>query len=391
MEKNKNITKWWSAPTKHYFQKSFAKKTDTIIGDEKIHLLNQEERAALHKIELNTIIIASLLGAAGVIFLYIPYYIFPFFFDYWMIPIPYLKGVQISVFFTIYGLILAVLEIVGLTILNMEMVVKIAKICNFPNKEDANYERNIKILYEVSIEKQPVELLDFGINPLEGLSKTQIFLFTLWNKIKASLSNMITKVILGRVLGRYIVRYGILKYFIDFVSLPIFAFWNAYTSKKVIREAKIRVMAPQIIDTFTQDLKNKLYHNDKFKAVLLDTLRFISIAKRSFHHNHYLLAEKIVHYFELEIKKDRQKLSIEDLLNDIQTLDKEARVGLAKLFILGMLIDGYLSKRDWQILKALDKEDDLIDFDYQDLKHWENDFINGKGLDGLLNAQLQKK
>ncbi|TAE42794.1 MAG: hypothetical protein EAY69_12020, partial [Cytophagales bacterium] len=126
-----------------------------------------------------------------------------------------------------------------------------------------------------------------------------------------------------------------------------------------------------------------------FKAVLLDSLRFIAIAKRSFHHNHYLLAENIVHHFDLVIDKNRQKLNLEELLYLIETLNLEQRLALAKLFVLGMLIDGQLSRRDWNVLRILDKKDMIINFDYKTLKKWEHNFTQGKGLTELLQSKLQ--
>lgn len=382
-----NQVKWWQNPTLYYFQQLFKNKK-IEEKDEKEDILTEEKQAALQKIKKDLIIWAAIYGACGVVFLYIPFYLFPFLFPFynmeiigWVVPF--------SPIFTIYGLILAIWEIIALTILNLKMVVNVSKICNFPNYQNKDFDKKIQVLYEVSIEKQSKELLDFDINPLEGLSKWQITFYTTLNKIKATLGNIIIKVILGRIFGRFLLRYSILKYFIDFVSLPIFAFWDAYTSYKVFRETKVRVLAPNVVRHFVLDFKRNFYNDEAFKAVLLDSLRFIAIAKRSFHHNHYLLAENIVHHFDLVIDKNRQKLNLEELLYLIETLNLEQRLALAKLFVLGMLIDGQLSRRDWNVLRILDKKDMIINFDYKTLKKWEHNFTQGKGLTELLQSKLQ--
>ncbi len=378
---------WWKNPTLYYFQKLFKEKNTKIERDEAKELLNDIERTELQKTKNYIIFWAACYGACGVIFLYIPFYLFPFLFPIYQVN---LWGIQFSfsLSFTIYGLFLAILEIVLLIILNLKAVAKVSHICNFPNQKDRNFDKHFKILYEVSIEKQAKELLDFDINPMEGLSKWQISLYSIWNKIKATLSNMLLKMLVGRVLGRFMLRYSFLSFLVDFISLPIFAFWDAYTSYRVFRETKVRVLAPDTIRRFVITFKRKLYHDENFKAVLLDCLRFIAIAKRSFHHNHYILAENIVNGFDLVIDKNREKLNLEMLLQTIKKLSPEARITLAKLFILGMLVDGYLSKRDWIVLKNLDKTEDLISFNYKELKKWEQDFIKGRGLKDLLNADL---
>ncbi|TAE73214.1 MAG: hypothetical protein EAZ85_07720 [Bacteroidetes bacterium] len=378
---------WWKNPTLHYFQKLFEKQPKIKVDDDETYLLNDLERAELQKTKHFIIFWAACYGACGVIFLYVPFYVFPFLFPSEEINLYGIKF-PFSLSFTIYGLFLAVLEIVLLIVLNLKSVIKVGHICNFPDVKDRNFDRNFQVLYEVSIEKQATELLDFDINPMEGLSTWQIMIYNIWNKVKATLSNMIIKMLVGRILGRFMVRYSFLHYFVDFISLPIFAFWDAYTSYRVFRETKVRVLATGTIQNFVVTFKRKFYDDEKFKSVLLDCLRFIAIAKRSFHHNHYLLAENIVHSFDLVIDKDRKKMDLEFLLKSIQELTPEARVALAKLFILGMLIDGYLSKRDWYILKNLDKKDEIINFTYQDLKRWEQEFIKGYGLNNLLTDDL---
>lgn len=376
---------FWQNPTLYYFQKLFhAKKNEE---DDEKELLTEEKQKELKKIKLNLIFWAATYGACGVTFLYLPFYFFPFLFPFYNIKIAGMT-IPFSPIFTVYGLILAVWEIVALTILNLKMVVKVSHISNFPTYQDKDFDQKFQVLYEVSVEKQSKELLDFDINPLEGLSKWQIYFYTIWNKIKATLGNIIIKVILGRIFGRFILRYSILKYFIDFVSLPIFAFWDAYTSYRVFRETKVRVLAPKVVKYFVLTFKRNFYENENFKSVLLDSLRFIAIAKRSFHHNHYLLAQNIVYSFDLVIDKNREKLTLSQLLHKIEDLTLEERLALAKLFVLGMLIDGQLSKRDWYVLQMLDKKDNLIQFDYKTLKKWEHDFIDGKGLTELLKSKL---
>jgi hypothetical protein len=383
----KNNLSWWKNPFEKYFQKVYQKKY-TFDENNIQELLDENEVLAIKKLSRKTLFLSACLGASGVIFLYVPTYIFPSFFPLYKLNILGFP-LEFPLIFTIYGLVLAVLEIVLLVLLNVNTVAKMGKICHFPHPKDELFEIKTKILYEVGIEKPAKELLFLGIDPMEGLSKFQITIITLWNMLKATLSNLVVKFLLSRILGRFALRYTFISYFIDLISIPIFAFWDFYTSKRVIKEAKVRIMAPETIKMFVKNAHNNFKEDEDFKAILFDCLRFIAIAKRSFHHSHYLLAQEVVNVFQLETD-NHQKLTRKQLLDKIKLLSFQARFTLARLFILGMLIDGELSKRDWKVLEELDKQDHLLSISYSEIKEWEQDFLTGRGLKKLLQAEFQQ-
>jgi len=349
------------------------------------YLLNAHEIKALAKIRQRSLLTSASFGALGVIFLYLPYHLFGHIFWTYPAKLPYLGKTELPIAFTLYGIVLAIAEILALTFLNLRTVRQIASVCNFPKPQNPHYQRFMNILFEVSLEKPATKMLAFGINPLEGLSKTQILVYQTFTALKATLSNMFVKVIVSRILARFAIRANLA----DYVGIPIFAFWDAYATNRVIREAKIRILAPHLITLLTQKLKKQLIDNQDFKLVLYDSLKFIAIAKRSFHHNHYLLAESLIEAFELEIQS-RPALSEADLIQKAKKLNQEAREGLTKVLILGMLIDGKLSRQERKALLDLSQKDELIELDLAQLKKWETSFIQGKGLQNFFQAKLIK-
>ena len=376
--KNKQRTLLHEKYAFRYFQRLNRKRVEQA---DDYHTLNELEIKSIAATRKKSLFLAALFGTLGVLLLYLPLYFFPNFFWQIQMDLPYLGTMPIPVGFGIYGTVLAVAEITALVLLNLRTVYKVAYICGFPNIDDPNYEKHIQTLFEVGLEKPNKEILMFGINPLAGLSKLNIFFFTFFNLLKATLSNVLVKMFLARVLGRFALRA-----YIDLIGIPIFAFWNMYTTNRVIREAKVRIMAPNMIEHLNDKLYIALKDNEDFKRTLYDALQFIAVTKRTFHHNHFLLVDKLIHVFSIEIKKQKP-LSRVELIHRVEMLDDDAKQGLARLLIFGMLIDGRLSIREKSVLDELSRQG-LIHINFATLKAWEKSFIEGRGLNQLLETKI---
>jgi hypothetical protein len=361
---------------------SHLKVGETPALPDAAHILNPLEIKALRNVRRRALALAFGFGALGVLSLYLPNYLFPHWFGSVWLDLPWLGKFAFPWAFTLYGLLLAITEIIALTLLNLKTVRRMANICGFPRPQDLHYQQHIRILFEVSLEKPSTQILGYGINPYEGLSKWRLFLFNTLNMLKATLSNMLVKVVLGRILARFAIRA-----YVDLVGIPIFGAWNVYAANRVIREAKVRIMAPNLINRLTQLLYQEFKNHAEFKANLYDAIKFIVIVKRDFHHNHYLLADSLIRAFDLQIE-NHPALTREQIIQNIKKLDKDAREGLAKLFILGMIIDGNLTRLERQVLLELSQKDELLDFDFRQLWFWEKSFIAGRGLENLFAAKL---
>jgi hypothetical protein len=359
------------------------------LSDEKSpnaeHLLSEKEKKALQNLRWQTLFLAGLFGGLGVVLLYLPYHLFGHIFWIVKADLPWLGLTELPVGFTVYGIALAIVEIFALTFLNLHTVRKMANICGFAQPDDRDFRRQNEVLFEVGLEKPADKLLTFGIDPFEGLSKTKLLIFNTLVALKATLSNMFVKIVVSRILTRFAIRANLA----DYVGVPIFAFWNIYATNRVIYEAKIRILAPNLIAQLNRHLYSELSDNEEFKEVLFDILKFIAIAKRDFHHNHYLLVESMIKTFKIQVEK-RKNLNQIDLVQKIQQLSPEVKEGLAKLFIFGILIDGRLSNQELRVLEGLAQESKLIKFDSQMLKKWENSFINGNGLENLYKTKISQ-
>lgn len=343
---NLSIPEKWAY---QYFENLFKKSKHSNQHQPKVFYAPALQKEKLQLLRQKSLVYAGCLGGGGILSLYLPYWFFPNIFPYFYMDLPFMPHTQIPYAYLLYGAFLAILEIVLLVRLNLYMVFQMSQICS--TEELPVDVQELEMLFAVGMEKPATQLLDFGIDPHIGLSKWQLILFSTLNMLKATLSNIFIKMVLSRILGRLTLRFAFLKYLIDLLSVPIFAFWDIYATNRVFVEAKIRLFAPQKIQAFIQEIPHETQSEAKTKEILLDMLQYIAIAKRSFHQNHYLLAAAIVKHFELSPHARPSYTPEQEILTKIKDISPASRLFLAKLLYLGLVIDGYASYRDYRILQ----------------------------------------
>jgi hypothetical protein len=340
-----------------------------------LFLLSVDEINKLAIVRRNTFVKAAIAGTLGVLLLYIPYHVFgDSLFPTNHIWVPYYDDfVDLEVSFLVFSTVLVLLEIWYLTYINIHAVKEIAHICGHPNPSDENYESNLNALIAVGLEKKQKELRSIGINPYEGLSKVGVMIFQFLLKLKATASNMLFRVLVKKVLGRYALRLVL-----DLAGIPVYAFWNAWGSRKVMNEARIRVMAPPLIKRCAEVLYEEQKDNPEFFHHLYDTLQLISESKRSFHYNHFLLSITVLERFDIDVRE--KPIYNEDFLEEIPTLTAQTRDGVQKLFVFGIMIDGRLSYRERKAIRYL-KERKVLEYPEKDVVRWSKNYFQGAGIE----------
>jgi hypothetical protein len=356
-----------------------ARLTKLPVRDtDSLHLLSDEEVKTIRREVTYTLFWAAVFGTIGVLILYLPQYYYPELFYEYVLVSPFSEETySIPVVNIIYGFILVYIEIYALMAINIRAVFKIAEVCGFPDRNDPDYDKHIESLMRVGLEKDDKSASTYGLNPLQGASRWTLFIFLLISRLKATISNYVAKILLRRILGRYALRK-----IIDMVGVPVFAFWNAYASYIVIHETKVRIMAPNLIRQLCKNLYERFRNNPEFTVYIYDTLQYIAMSKRRYHHNHFLLAKNILLEFDIPVK-EAHSLN-DDYLDKIKNIKPEIKEGVIRLLMLGFIIDGNLSAKEKATIVKLHK-DGIIPYDIATVNKWIRSFVKGKGLDGLVN------
>ncbi|MEZ4938104.1 MAG: hypothetical protein R2799_10985 [Crocinitomicaceae bacterium] len=345
--------------------------------DGAIHILSPEEQKDLIRIRWVSLSLAALAGAIGVVACYVPYHVWPEYFPDQLIKIPILDEYHaVPVIFLIFSLVLVVIEIAFLTYNNIRTVREVSHACGYPSPTDREFEQRVDQLVSVGLEKKPKNQSELGINPYFGMPKFYVLLITVFNIIKATLTNALMKLIVRRLLGRYALRM-----LVDLLGIPIYAFWNAWAANRVYKEAKTRVLAPPNIQILLNHLVKEQKGNEEFRNEIYHILDYLAIMKRAFHDNHYLLSKFTL--AEFDIKVDPDHVHDEKFLDRIKKGSALTKKGFSQLMLFGMMIEGRLSLTEINRLKKMEKEGYFV-FTLEEAKQITKEYYEGRGISHLI-------
>ncbi len=365
-------------PLERYLYKKIIERPGNAGGDQQEHVLTEEESDRLKKIQFWSMFRAALAGALGVVALYVPHYLYgEALFPITEIALPFLdEPLEVEVTFLLYSLVLVVIEIAYLTYNNIHTVKNIAHACNYPLPEDPFFETNVESLVAVGLERNIKSQSQIGINPFAGLSKWQVMIFTIVNLAKAAMTNFLFKLIIKRALGRYAFRL-----LVDLAGIPVYAFWNAYAARVVIKESRVRIMANPIIRDFARKLHEEQWNNPEFVNELYYMLDFVAITKRKFHGNHYMLALVVLQ--EFGIKPDPEHEYDKEFLDRMEKASPKTIEGFSKVNLMGMALDGVISKKEELLIYQWRKKG-IYTYTTDETKQATREFFEGQGTISLI-------
>lgn len=351
---------------------------DKPFPEDAHHILNEREVADIRRIRRKAMLEAGIIGAVAVAIYYVPLKIWPDYWDSltlpWELPLigKFNWGKQV------WSLLLVFIELFLLTRLNIWSVAQTANACGFPDRRDPNYDHHLEQLFTVGLESKNKETLRFGIDPYEDTPRFTLFLFTLWNLFRATLASFLVKFIFTKTILR-----NELRALSDFSTMPLFFIWNAWATWKVIVASEVYIMAPGVINDLAEEM-DPLHDDQNFRQNIFDAMQYVVTVKRSFHHNHYLLVKRLVEVFNLKDFKDMETDRMA-FLEKIKAAPVEINRAYSKLIVMGMIIDGGISRREAKALNYLWTER-IISISPEKAKQWCKDFRKGRGLDPLIRS-----
>jgi len=356
-----------------YFLKKSKKKVN------KQSLDANKKRNLVKRTTQKHLIYSALLGALGVLFLYLPINIYPEAFYYQEIELPFVNyKYKLSFIEILYGLILVGIEIFFLIKADIKVVSKISSIYGFSPSSNINEPEAETIeLVNIGLGKDRKKFTELGINPYQNFSRISLLMLRAMFIIKAFLSNFIFRIVIQKILGRIAIRSVT-----DFAGIPIYAFWNAYSASIIIRRADMRMHAQELMYKTGEHFYEKYKNNQNFKDLIYDTIEFVAITKKNFYPTDYLFAKHFLKLFDIPIKKEH--VLSENYIEKIKNSDDNIKEAIGKIMILAFLIDGKLGTLEKRILKKLCNKK-VIPFNISQIKKWTKEYVSGKGFEGMLN------
>ncbi len=346
-------------------------------NDPNAFILDDEESAKIKRIHFQTLCWSAVLGALGVIVLFCTKYAFPTWFPRTLIHVPWTDySFYYNIVFTLYGFVLAYIELYLLYYVNLKAIKKLVVVCNYPHPSDPNFYDEVQKLASVGLEKAGKHGKELGINPYQGVPKIALTVYLLVNFYKAALSNILIRVVVSRVGGRTLGRV-----FIDMLGVPVFAFWNILASRKILKEAQIRIFSKPLTEKFVKQLYVEFKDNDEFKSFIYDTIQYISMIKRTYNYSHFMFADLLLTTFGIPTQKKHELPS--DYFEKLQKSVVNTQRGIEKVILFGMVIDGRISASEMVMIKKA-QDHQIILMSTDDIQLLCKNYYRGKGLPGLV-------
>lgn len=305
------------------------------------HIINAKEKLELKKIKYRTLAAAAIIGAVAVLLLYLPQYYFPKLFliakiKFWGIEFDF-EWVS-----TIYGILLIWPELWALNAINLKAVRDMSKAFVYPRPNLPDFELHVESLKDAGLENQQKGIEKFGIDPYLHMPKTLFWMVLIFTRLKATLSNIVFKIIIKRILGRFAVRQVT-----DLSGIPIFSFWNAWASAQVIAEAKIRIMAPMALNHEILYLK-KL--NPDFIKHIFPALQFAIAQKRKYNYAQYYWTNLLFQKFHFET---HDTYNYQNFIETMEQEHPEVKEAISRIIACALIIDGKISLREQNAVEKL--------------------------------------
>jgi hypothetical protein len=344
-----------------------------------LHLLNEREIERIRRGQRMVMAIAALLSVIGFLSYYLPVYRYPHLFPSIKLAVPFIgAGIRLPWAELLWAVALTSIELYLLTLLNIFGAHEIAVATGFISH--ATKLKRADAVLQIGLEKKTTEVNRYGIDPFQDLDKRLLFLFNAVLRFKGWFANQALRFLVRLLLGRYAVRA-----LLDFAGMPIYMAINAYSVHAVMREARVVIMGQTLIDRLIVRLPRRELSAAE-KELLYDTLQYIAICKRDFHHNHYLLTKALLELFHIP-REEYHRLP-DDYVKKLKQAP-DATTALCQLIILlGFILDGRISWRERLRLRQMNRLGVLKE-SHADLKRYARDFLNGAGVDSWSETYLK--
>ncbi|WP_341902514.1 hypothetical protein [Fluviicola taffensis] len=344
-----------------------SKKTAGIQSNERHgYTLNDLQKKQLKNLQLRIYSIAGIIGACAVMVV-----IFPFHFTS-LLDAQHFNffGYQFDfeLYYTIYAVVMIFPEIWLLNMLNIYAVRRICEIYKYPSVSQNDYQDQVALLTEAGLEMPAKHMQLLEINPYIGLTKFSYYALLIGTKLKATLSNVLMKFLVRRLLGRYALRIVT-----DLVGIPIFAFWNAWSSRKVMKETKMRIVSTAAAKDFMGEFSEE-------QLILVEgrlnkLVHFIAQQKRQYNFALYsFMKEMLLILPDLDLKYD-QEVKIDELFGS----DPHENTIIARLLVFGLIVDGTLSVKERLTIRKIAKES-WFPVSIDEIEVILKGYVNGEGL-----------
>jgi hypothetical protein len=353
----------------------FAHLSATTQGrrDDRVHILDASERAALRAIERGAIARSALAGALSSVAAGAAEVLadarFP--------AIPGSTSSSVGYWGFVLGvtLVASILEILFLYWDALRSVHRMAGAAGLPLETVEGDGSVASALARAALElPNPPESV-FGVDPRREASKTRLLVVGLLYKGKIALTTFLLKMLIRRVMSRAAVR------LLPFVAVPVTALWNGLVTWLVLREARIRAMGPSALKEATPDLLEQARREPRLSEVFVRGVASSIVKKQTLHPN---LRALLTDVHGIAGGQELQEVdSPSRFIEALQRLPLQAQRSALRLLCLAVVLDGKTTARERGLIENAARAC-AVELSAGQLERLRRGFVRGEGLNAAL-------
>lgn len=329
------------------YLRTLASDQHTPEAADEVHILNEDERASLVRIERGVIIRAAIAGALSALAAAVAaYFADPILGD----ESTAASSEDLWTYWSIVGGAAVIATAIELTFLywdalrSVNAMAHAAGLHMFEERGDRKSNPVLNALVRAALELPSPRTHDV-LEPGRELSRLRVFVAALMYKAKITATNFLLKALVRRLLGRVIVRA-----YLEFVAIPATALWNALVCRWVIREARIRVMGPSAVRESIADLLGNRDASENAKRVAVRAVGSVISRNPELHPNlECLFAELLIH---IDVIGASDIGDSDRFLSELSGLGTDDAAVVMRVLEIGLAIDGHATKQERELLIA---------------------------------------
>ena len=255
-----------------------------------------------------------------------------------------------------YGVALSIavtgtaLELSFLFVQGLRTATRLGVICGSVMHPDPQARRAVRLdLIRAGLEIPPSRAPAFGIDPLLEHSRLRLMLFTAAYKLKVMVSGQVAKALARRAFARLAGR-AMGRAAVEGIGIPVFAAWNCFVCARIMRQARVRALAPWLVDelfeTAFPDGLDALSEELRWACFL--AVREQVVCEGRFHPAQVWIMRRLAAV--VPPKRDARPARLSEQL---PKLDRTDRRRVLWFFAVLCVLDGVMSRRERHRLASL--------------------------------------
>jgi hypothetical protein len=185
----------------------------------------------------------------------------------------------------------------------------------------------------------------FGIDPYARTPRWKLATWALAYRMKVGVSSFVLRVLLRRVLAR-----AALRGLIPMIMGPLYAFWNAYITWRVVREARVRSLGPFAVKEVSRRIGEALEDREEAdRRLVVEAVGEMMIRSEDAHPNFALLLSHLLG--ALGVRAEDVDVDWATRRERLRESDGEVQEAVLKALVLASLLDGRVRRGERELLR----------------------------------------